>query len=298
MATDLGNRPRPTPPSPLVRLPRGLWRFVRARPLGALGGAILLALILIALFADLVATHDPIAQDIPNRLRAPGRDFLFGTDTFGRDIFSRVVHGARTSLYVGLVTVAVATIVGTALGILSAYVGGIFDLTVQRLVDALMAFPALVLALVMVAAFGASLNNVIIAVTVVLTPQMTRLARAQALTVKEEEYITAAVSVGTGPLRTMLRHILPNSLTPVMVLSTGYLGEAIVTEAALSFLGLGVPPPDPSWGRMLQEGAFLYLETAPWLTIFPGLALSLVVFSFSLFGDALRDTLDPRLRGR
>ena len=282
-------------PNPVFNWAHKAWLFVKAKPLGALGAVILLLMIASAVFADQIAARDPLIQDIPNRLRSPGSEFLFGTDRFGRDMFSRVIYGTRVSLYVGLVSVAFSTAAGGLIGIASGYLGGKPDLLMQRVVDALMAFPTLVMALIIVAAFGSSISNVIIAIVVALTPRMVRISRAQALSVREELYIVASQSIGVKPFRVMIRHILPNSLAPIIVLATGYLAEAVIAEAALSFLGLGVPPPDPSWGRMLQEGAREYLEIAPWLTIFPGIALSLAVFGFTLFGDALRDVLDPRL---
>ena len=288
-------RQRREPPNPASAWAHKAWLFVKAKPLGALGAVILLLMIASAVFADQIAARDPLLQDIPNRLRSPGSEFLFGTDRFGRDMFSRVIYGTRVSLYVGLISVAVSTAAGGLIGIASGYLGGKPDLLMQRVVDALMAFPTLVMALIIVAAFGSSISNVIIAIVVALTPRMVRISRAQALSVREELYIVASQSIGVKPLRVMIRHILPNSLAPIIVLATGYLAEAVIAEAALSFLGLGVPPPDPSWGRMLQEGAREYLERAPWLTIFPGIALSLAVFGFTLFGDALRDVLDPRL---
>ena len=284
-----------SPQRPVLNWVHKAWLFVKAKPLGALGAVILLLMIASAVFADQIAARDPLLQDIPNRLRSPGSEFLFGTDRFGRDMFSRVIYGTRVSLYVGLISVGVSTAAGGLIGIASGYLGGKPDLLMQRVVDALMAFPTLVMALIIVAAFGSSISNVIIAIVVALTPRMVRISRAQALSVREELYITASQSIGVKPFRVMIRHILPNSLAPIIVLATGYLAEAVIAEAALSFLGLGVPPPDPSWGRMLQEGAREYLERAPWLTIFPGIALSLAVFGFTLFGDALRDVLDPRL---
>ena len=284
-----------SPQNPVLNWVHKAWLFVKAKPLGALGAVILLLMIASAVFADQIATRDPLLQDIPNRLRSPGSEFLFGTDRFGRDMFSRVIYGTRVSLYVGLISVAVSTAAGGLIGIASGYLGGKPDLLMQRVVDALMAFPTLVMALIIVAAFGSSISNVIIAIVVALTPRMVRISRAQALSVREELYIVASQSIGVKPFRVMIRHILPNSLAPIIVLATGYLAEAVIAEAALSFLGLGVPPPDPSWGRMLQEGAREYLERAPWLTVFPGIALSLAVFGFTLFGDALRDVLDPRL---
>jgi peptide/nickel transport system permease protein len=255
----------------------------------------LLTMALVAIFAAQVATHDPLLQDIPNRLRKPSSDFLFGTDGFGRDTFSRVVHGARVSAYVGGLSVVLATIVGVFTGIASAYLGGKVDMAVQRVVDTLIAFPSLVLALVMVAVLGPSVNNIVAAISVALAPQIARMARSQAFSIKQESYVSAAVSIGARPLRVMLRHILPNSLAPIVVQASGYLEQAVVAEAALSFLGLGIPPPFPSWGRMLQEGAQGYMEAAPWLMLFPGLALALAVFSFAVIGDALRDLLDPRM---
>ena len=277
---------------------RHAWEFTKSKPLGALGGISLLLFVITAFFAPLIATHDHLAQDIPNRLHGPAVQFLFGTDHLGRDQFSRVVHGARVSLYVGLLSVIIGTVTGTAAGIGSAYAGGKFDLIVQRFIDALQGIPGLVLVMALVVALGPSLNNVTIAIAIAFFPRMTRIARSQALTVKQVDYVTAARALGATPLRIGFRHVTLNSLTPVIVLATGFLGNAIVTEAGLSFLGLGVPPPHPSWGRMLELGVRGYQEAAPWLTIFPGLALTITVFGFNLFGDALRDTLDPRLRGR
>ena len=272
--------------------------FFRKKPLGALGGVALLLVILTAIFADQIAPYNPIQENYPVRLTPPTADYPFGTDAYGRDMFSRVVHGARVSLYVGTFAVVIGTVFGVAVGIATAYFGGYLDLVFQRFMDALMGFPGLVLALALVVALGASLNNVVLAIAIGFIPRMGRLARSSALSIKAEDYILAAHSVGLKPLRIMVLHVLPNSFAPIMVLASGYLGAAIITEASLSFLGLGVPPPHPSWGRMLQFAAKRWLEAAPWLSIFPGLALTVTVFGFNLFGDALRDVLDPRLRGR
>lgn len=272
--------------------------FFRKKPLGALGGVALLMVILTAVFADQIAPYNPIQEDYPVRLTPPTADYPFGTDAYGRDMFSRVVHGARVSLYVGTFAVVIGTVLGVAVGIATAYFGGYLDLVFQRFMDALMGFPGLVLALALVVALGASLNNVVLAIAIGFIPRMGRLARSSALSIKAEDYILAAHSVGLKPVRIMVLHVLPNSFAPIMVLASGYLGAAIITEASLSFLGLGVPPPHPSWGRMLQFAAKRWLEAAPWLSIFPGLALTVTVFGFNLFGDALRDVLDPRLRGR
>jgi peptide/nickel transport system permease protein len=278
-----------------------LWRFTSKYPLGAFGGIVILAMLGVALavtIAPWMTPHDPLAQDIPNRLHAPSSQFWLGTDTFGRDAFSRIIHGARISMYVGFVSVFLGSVSGALLGVASGYVGGKFDLGVQRIVDALLGFPPLVMAMVFVVALGASLNNVTIAIAVTFIPRMIRLSRSSALSVKEEVYILASQAIGAGTLRIMVRHVLPNTLAPAFVLATGYLGTAIVSEASLSFLGLGVPPPHASWGSMLELGARGHLESAPWLAIYPGVALSLGVFAFAFFGDALRDAFDPRLRGR
>ncbi len=274
-----------------------LWDFIKHKPLGALGAAVLLAMVITAVFANILAPYDPVAQDIPHRLRPPGGDYLLGTDAFGRDVFSRIIYGTRVSLYVGLVSVIIGTAVGILVGVSSGYLGGAFDLVVQRIVDGLMGFPPLVLALVLVVAMGPSLNSVAFALAITYVPRVVRLARASALSTSQEMFVDAARAIGGGRFHIMLRHVVPNSLAPVFVLATGYLGTAIVAEASLSFLGLGVPPPNPSWGGMMQFGARGYMEAAPWLTVYPGLALSIVVFAFGLFGDALRDVLDPRLRG-
>ena len=283
--------------APVQRWCFSMVRFARRKPLGTLGAVTLILFLLIALSAPLMVTHDPAVQDIPNRLKAPGLNFWFGTDIYGRDVFSRIVFGSRISLYVGVVAVALGAGVGTLLGVISGYFGGWFDLVVQRATDALMGFPPLVLSMAVVVGLGPSLNVVAFAIGLSLIPRVIRVSRASAFSVREEVYVLAARALGCGHRRIIFRHLLPNCLAPVFVLATGYLGTAIVAEASLSFLGLGVPPPEPTWGGMLQFGAKGYLEAAPWLTIFPGLALSLATFGFALFGDALRDVLDPRLRG-
>ncbi len=275
-----------------------LARFARRYPLGAAGGVCLLLVIFVAVFAGQLSPYDPLAQAIPNRLTPPGSVFWLGTDNLGRDVFSRITFGARTSLYVGFVSVALGTITGTLLGVTSGYLRGPFDLAVQRLVDTLMGFPALVLALTLVVALGSSMNNVCFAIAMTIAPRITRVARSSTLSIREELYVTGAKAIGCSTARIILRHIIPNALAPIFILATGGLGSAIIAEASLSFLGLGVPPPTPSWGGMIQLGARGYLESSPWLATFPGIVLSVVVFSFSLLGDAMRDALDPRLRGR
>jgi peptide/nickel transport system permease protein len=284
---------RPIPP-----LRTRFWRFAQRKPLGAVSAGVLLVLVLMAAFAPVIAPYDPLLQRGVDRLQAPSLTHFMGTDQAGRDIFSRVIYGARTSLYVGFVAITIGTVVGTTVGILSGYLGGRFDLWLQRLVDVLMGFPFIVLALVLVVALGPSTSNVALALSVAVAPRVIRLARSSALAIKQEMYVMAAISIGSSVWRIVFRHVLPNALGPVFVVATGSLGGVIVAEAGLSFLGLGVPPPAPSWGGMLNTGARGYMEVAPWMVVFPGVALSLVVFTFSLLGDALRDVFDPRLRAR
>ena len=279
-----------------VRAARRIGRAVRRHPLGALALTALMGMALAALFAEQLAPYDPLAHDEANALSGPSAGHLFGTDRFGRDVFSRVLYGARLSLLVGLVSVLTGTVIGTAIGVVSAYASGVADLLIQRIVDALMAFPHLLMALLLVVVLEPSAGSVIIGIVAAFVPQIARIARAQALAVRAEPYVMAAQALGGSPARVAARHVLPNSIAPVIIHATGFMEGAVLTEAALSFLGLGVPPPDPSWGRMLKEGSEGYLEAAPWLTLFPGLALTALVFCVALIGDALRDCLDPRQR--
>ena len=271
-------------------------RFARRKPVGAASGAILVLLVLIALAAPLVSRYDPITQDVPNQFRPPDRVHWMGTDHLGRDVYSRLVYGARVSLSVGLLSVGIAMLVGIVAGTTSAYFGGLLDLLLQRVIDTMMGVPALVVAMVLMFVLGSSLRNLVIAITVAYAPQFVRIVRSEALAVREADYVTAAVASGARPARILGRHIVPNTLTSVFVFATGALGGAIVAEASLSFLGLGIPPPTPSWGQMLQGAARLHMETFPWLVIFPGLAITAVVYAFTMLGDAMRDVLDPRLR--
>ncbi len=282
---------------PKRTLAQNLKRFARRKPAGAVSAVVLILLALTALFAPMIATHDPIRDQVAaERLEAPSSSHLMGTDNLGRDVFSRVVYGARISLQVGFFAIGLGTTVGLIIGVLSGYLGGKLDLVVQRLVDVLMGFPFIILAMLLVVALGASLLNVGIALSVAIVPRMVRLSRSSTLSVKEEMYVLAAMTVGVNLPRMVLVHILPNTLGPVFVLATGALGGVIVAEAGLAFLGLGIPPPSPSWGGMLNVGARGYMEAAPWMVLFPGIALSVGVFAFALLGDALRDVLDPRLR--
>jgi peptide/nickel transport system permease protein len=272
-------------------------RFCRRKPLGATGAALMFLLLLVAVFADELATHDPIATHAGHVLAPPSAQFWLGTDHLGRDIYSRIVHGARISLIVGLVSSLLGAVSGGIIGLLSGYFGGKTDLLTQRVLDILQGLPLLVLALVMSAALGPSLQNVIIAISVPIMPRAARVIRSSVMSIREMQYIEAGRSIGLGHLRIAFRHIMPNTMGPFIVLATAQLGSAILVEAALSFLGLGVPEPYPSWGRMLSVSAAEYAQKAPWLVLFPGIAISLAVFGSNLLGDALRDTLDPRLRG-
>ena len=274
-----------------------VWWFARKKPLGAVGALVMGAIVLTALLANLFATHDPIATEAARTLARPSVDHWLGTDNLGRDIYSRIVHGARVSLIVGLASTLLGSALGGVIGLLSGYAGGKVDLVTQRLLDILQGLPLLVLALVMSAALGPSLTNVVIAISVPIIPRAARVIRSSVLAIREMQYVEAARAVGLRHLRIAFRHVLPNTVGPFIVLCTAQLGSAILVEAALSFLGLGVPEPYPSWGRMLSLSAAEYAQKAPHLVLFPGLAISLAVFGSNLLGDALRDTLDPRLRG-
>ena len=271
--------------------------FCRTKPLGAVSAAIIILTVLTAIFAPVIAPYDPL--DLTHEpFIAPAPQALLGADELGRDVLSRVIYGARVSMYVGLASVIIGISLGTLIGIVSAYVGGVIDLTIQRVVDALMAFPAIIMALGLTAVLGSSINNIVAALVVILLPGAIRVIRAQVLSIKELDYTLAAEAIGARPWRIMLRHILPNVVASYIVLSTITLGLAIIIEASLTFLGVGISADIPTWGGMLTEGAQKYIRTAWWLAVFPGLAISLVVFSINFLGDALRDTMDPRLRGR
>src|SRR5215470_829037 len=270
--------------------------FGRRYPLGAAGAVIGITFVLMALFADWITTFEPTATDPRNTLAWPSAIHPFGTDYLGRDMWSRIVYGARISLAVGLGSTSLGCLLGCTIGLTSGYFGGWLDLVVQRLTDIMQSLPLLVMALVLTAALGPSLPNTIIAISIPLIPYVSRVIRSNTLMLREMPYVEAARAVGMNEFAIAVRHVLPNTLAPLIVLATAQLGSAILVEAALSFLGLGVPEPHPSWGRMLSESAAEYVRTAPWLVIFPGVAISLVVFGTNLLGDALRDLLDPRQR--
>jgi peptide/nickel transport system permease protein len=270
--------------------------LLRRYPLGAAGAVIMAVFVFAALFAGAITAWDPLSTNAALSLARPSAAHWLGADFLGRDVYSRIVYGARISLMVGLGSTFLGSVFGVALGLASGYLGGAIDLAAQRLVDILQALPLLVLALIMAASLGPSLQNTVIAISIPLIPYVARVIRANTLTLKELPFVEAARAVGMSELRIALRHVLPNTLAPLIVLATAQLGSAILTEASLSFLGLGIPEPYPSWGRMLSESAAEYVRTAPWLVIFPGLAISLAVFGTNLLGDALRDALDPRQR--
>jgi len=278
------------------------WRIlIRRKPLGAISAVILCGLIATAALAPLIAPYDPYRfnlneRGLPIRLHPPDATFLFGTDTHGRDVLSRIIYGARVSLIVGFLSVAIGTLAGTLVGLVSGYWEGSIDQVLQRCVDTLMAFPGIVLALAVLSVFGQSLLNIILVIGLVIAPGTSRVVRGTVLSVKHNAYVDAARAAGASSWRIMLWHILPNVFAPILVIASVWLGNAIVIEAALSFLGLGTPPPTPSWGGMLSGEGRRSLETAPYLAIFPGLAISIVVLAFNMFGDAVRDLLDPRLR--
>lgn len=270
--------------------------LARRYPLGAVGALIVLLFIFTAVFANVIAPMDPTATNAKASLAKPGSVYLLGADFMGRDMFSRIVHGARISLAVGAGATLLGGVLGVSIGLMSGYIGGWFDLATQRVMDIMQSLPLLVMALVMAASLGPSLENTIIAIAIPLVPSVARVVRSSTLSLREQPFVEAARAVGMGEARIAVRHVLPNTLAPLIVLATAQLGSAILTEASLSFLGLGIPEPYPSWGRMLSESAAEYVRTAPWLVIFPGVAISLTVFGTNLLGDALRDILDPRQR--
>jgi len=271
--------------------------FVRRKPLGAAGGLVLAVMLVLTLFAERVAPYGYDQTDVFSRLRAPSEAHWLGTDNLGRDLLSRVIYGARVSMAVGFGGVAVGLLLGTAVGLVSGYFGGRLDLVVQRVVDAFMCFPLLLVALTIMAILGPGLANVILTLGLVLGVRDSRVIRSAVLSVKAHLYLEAARALGAPHAAMIGRHVLPNILAPIIILGTVNLGAVILTEAALSFLGFGVPPPHPSWGGMLSGAGLVHMLRAPWLALWPGVALSLAVFGANMLGDALRDLLDPRLRG-
>ncbi len=285
----------------LERTPRAPWAaavadFCRQRPLGAVGAAVIVLMLMVAVAAPVLAPYDPLATDFGAMLAAPSVQHWLGTDTFGRDVLSRLIYGSRTALLVGFGASVLGATLGAVLGVASAYFGGRVDLYLQRIMDVFLSFPLIILALALVAILGNSIPNVITAIMIPMIPRCALVIRSSALSIREMPYVDAARAAGFGHARIILRHMLPNVMAPYLVMLTAFLGQAILLEASLSFLGLGVQEPTPAWGLMLRGGAAEFAETAPWMAVFPGLAISLAVFAFNLFGDSLRDALDPRLR--
>ena len=281
------------------RRQRGLWgdalrRLARNRGATA-GGVVFLLVMLLALAAPLVAPHDPVRFNVVASLEPPGSRHWLGTDQFGRDVLSRIIYGSRVSVAMGLVAVAISVGGGSILGLLAGFYRGLVDLLVMRLVDVMLAFPGILLALVIIAVLGPDLGSAMVAVGISGMPLFIRVVRGSTLTVRELHYVEAAQATGGGDLRVLVRHVLPNVLTPIIVLVTLGIPSAIVAGAALSFLGLGIKPPTPDWGEMLSRGR-AFMGTAWWLTTFPGLAIALVVVAINRFGDGLRDALDPRMK--
>jgi len=275
-----------------------LWGLAKRKPLGAVSASLLLLMVFTALFADVLAPYDPLFTRPENRLKPPGWQNLFGTDDIGRDVFSRIIYGTRISLWVGLLAVGIGTAAGTVIGLICGYWEGRLDLVLQRFMDALMAIPGLILALAIVSVLTPNTTNAMLAIAVVIIPGNSRIVRGAVLSAKQNPYVEAARALGCGHVRMICSHILPNVTAPILIIASIWLGNAIFIEASLSFLGLGTQPPTPSWGLMLSSTGRAFMEQAPWLAIFPGLAISVAVLGFNLFGDTLRDIWDPKLRGR
>jgi peptide/nickel transport system permease protein len=274
----------------------GLRTFARRWPLGTAGAMIILLMISSAVFAPFIAPYAPLETDFAAQFSPPTTAHWLGTDAFGRDLLSRIIYGSRTALLVGFASAFLGATLGAIVGVASAYFGGRTDLVVQRLVDTFLAFPIIILALAVVSILGTGTSNVIVAITVPMIPNCARVVRSSALAVRQMPYVEAALAAGCGYARIIFRHMLPNVMAPYLIMLTAFVGQAILLEASLSFLGLGVAEPTPAWGLMLRGAAVEFAESAPWMAVFPGLAISLGVFAFNLFGDSLRDALDPKLR--
>lgn len=300
MAQRVGSLTQPAVALPqriMLSWPRRLARLVRRKPLGALGALIVLGMLILAIFAESIAPFHYNKSNARDRLKSSSSTYILGTDNLGRDIFSRVVYGARISMIVSLSAVCIGITLATAVGTISGYFGGLVDTIVQRLVDAWMAFPWLVVLLSIMSIVGPGIINLTLALGILVAAGSSRIIRSATLSIKENTYIEAARAVGASHRRILLRYILPNVMAPIIITATVTLGFIILAESALSFLGFGVPPPYPSWGSMLNGSARVYMLKAPWMALWAGVAVSLAVFGFNMLGDALRDVLDPRLRG-
>src|SRR6185503_190855 len=276
---------------------RTLWPTMRRKPLGAISAALIAVIVVPAIFADVLAPYDPLSARPEIRLAPPSWEHPFGTDDIGRDVLSRVIHGSRISLWVGLLAVGIGTIAGMIIGLVSGYCEGRTDLVLQRIMDGIQAIPGLVLALAIVSVLTPNTPHAMIATAMLIIPGNSRIVRGAVLAAKQNRYVEAAQAIGCRHPRIILTHILPNVTAPILVIASIWLGNAILIEASLSFLGVGTQPPTPSWGLMLSSSGRAFMEQAPWLALFPGLAISLAVLGFNLFGDTLRDAWDPKLRG-
>lgn len=293
--------PLPAPEDVLSLRGRGRLRSLvslsRQKPLGALSFIFLLFLLVLGLFPSQIATHDPLSTSPLERLLSPSNSHIFGTDELGRDVFSRMVYGTRTALLAGILATSLGVGMGTLVGLLSGYFGGILDTVLQRCMDTVMAIPGLILLLALVTVLQPSLLNIILALSIFITPGTSRIVRGAVLATRELPYIEAARALGSTNARIIFMHILPNVLPTIIIIASILVGASILIEASLSFLGLGVPPPHPTWGSMLSVSGRRYMENQPWIAVWPGLALSLTVLACNLLGDTLRDVLDPRMRG-
>ncbi|MFH1485301.1 MAG: ABC transporter permease [Chloroflexota bacterium] len=280
-----------------LQLARATLKFAKRKPLGAFGGLLVLVFIVVAVLAPLIAPYDPNELFSEHQLEAPGPGFLLGTDNYGRDVLSRVIFGAQISMYVGIVAVGVGIAAATTIGVVSGYFAGRVDMVIQRIVDTIMCFPCLILMLTLMTILGAGMTNVAFALAITLTFGNSRVVRSAVLSIKENQYMEAARAIGCSNFDIVFRYVLPNVFAPIIVIATIGLGRVILAESSLSFLGFGVPPPAPSWGGVIGGPGREYLVQAPWIATFSGIAISLSVFGFNMLGDALRDVLDPRLRG-
>jgi peptide/nickel transport system permease protein len=281
--------------TPAVAKPNSVWQALRKNRMSWIGIGLLLLIVIAAVFAPWLAPFDPFQQNIASRLEPPSAEFWLGTDSYGRDVLSRLIYGSRVSLLVGFVAILIAMCIGSALGILAGYVGGMVDQIIMGLVDVLLSFPTLLLGIMVAAMLGASLENLIVAIAITEIAPFIRVARAPTIALKQRDFVEAGRALGFGPIRLMGVHILPNMISDVVVLGSLWMASAIRTEASLSFVGLGVPPPVATWGSMIREG-FEHILDAWWLTVFPSLAILITVLALNLLGDALRDAIDPKLR--
>jgi peptide/nickel transport system permease protein len=272
-----------------------IWKRFTEHKLGLIGLIVIVLNLAVALAAPILATHDPLKIDVIHQAERPSADHWFGTDEFGRDIYSRVIYGTRISLYISLLSVVTATLLGVFIGAVSGYYSGFVDNLIMRFMDAVMAFPAILLAIAIMAVLGGNKYNVVVALGIVYVPRFARIVRSSVLSLRTKEFVEASLALGHGDLHIIWRHILPNATAPLIIQATASLAYAILAESMLSFLGLGTPPPSPSWGNILGEARNFMLDN-PWMTVFPGLAITLAVLGFNLLGDALRDVLDPRLK--